>query len=198
MNPALFLLLFFQVRGVVYDPSGRPVEGAQVACGTETKTTDSRGAFEMSSACEAVVTKAGFEAAKVALAPGAQITLPLARTSERVVVTATGSPVAIEEAGVAADIFTSTDFSPPRAPFVQDLLRDVPGVDVVQSGQNGAVTSVFVRGGNSNATLVLLDGVPVTDPGGQLDFVHLTSAGLERMEVIRGPESALFGAEGAS
>jgi len=46
--------------------------------------------------------------------------------------------------------------------------------------------------------LVLLDGVPVTDPGGQLDFVHLTSPGLERMEVIRGPESALFGAEGAS
>ena len=59
MNPTLFLLLFFQVRGVVYDPSGRPVEGAQVACGAETKTTDLQGAFEVSSACAATITKPG-------------------------------------------------------------------------------------------------------------------------------------------
>ena len=198
MSPILFLLLFFQVRGVVYDPSGRPVEGARVACGPETKTTDSQGAFEVSSACEASITKPGFAEVKVALPAADQITLPLAATSERVVVTATGSPVAVEEAGVAADVFTAGDFAPPHAPFVQDLLRDVQGVNVAQTGQNGALTSVFVRGGNSTAALVLLDGVPVTDPGGQLDFVHLTSAGLDRMEVIRGPESALFGAEGAS
>ena len=198
MNPTLLLLLFFQVRGVVYDPSGRPIEGAQVACRSETKTTDSQGAFEVSSACEATVSKPGFATAKVALPAANPITLPLAATSERVVVTATGAPVAIEEAGVAADVFTTSDFAPPHAPFVQDLLRDVQGVDVVQNGQNGALTSVFVRGGDSTAALVLFDGVPVTDPGGQLDFVHLTSAGLDRMEVISGPESALFGAEGAS
>lgn len=198
MNPTLFLLLFFQVKGVVYDPSGRPVEGAQVACGQETKTTDLQGTFEVSSACAATITKPGFAPVKVALPTTDQITLPLAPTSERVVVTAAAAPIAIEEAGVAADVFTLNDFTPPHAPFVQDLLRDVQGVDVVQTGQNGALTSVFVRGGDSNEALVLLDGVPITDPGGQLDFVHLTSAGLDRMEVVRGPESALFGAEGAS
>ena len=57
---------------------------------------------------------------------------------------------------------------------------------------------MFARGGDSNAALVLLDGVPVTEPGGSLDFAHLTSAGLDRMEVVRGPESVLFGAEGSS
>ncbi|HEY7334065.1 MAG TPA: TonB-dependent receptor [Bryobacteraceae bacterium] len=198
MNPTLFLFLFFQVKGVVYDPSGRPVPGAQVVCGAETKTTDAQGGFEVSSACEATVTKPGFAAARVSLPAENRITLPLARTSESVIVTTAGAPVALEEAGIAADVFTSRDFEPPHAPFIQDLLRDVPGVDVAQNGQNGALTSVFLRGGNSNASLVLLDGVPVTDPGGSLDFAHLTSAGLERMEVVRGPESALFGAEGAS
>ena len=83
--------------------------------------------------------------------------------------------------------------------FVQNLLRDVPGLGVVQSGVgNGAITSVFARGGESDSALVLLDGVPVTEPGGGLDFAHLTSPGLERMEVIRGPESVLFGAEASS
>ncbi|HYK60750.1 MAG TPA: TonB-dependent receptor [Bryobacteraceae bacterium] len=205
MHPSLFLFLSFQaaqiqgaIQGVVYDPSGRPVPAAQVVCGTETKSTDAAGAFEVSSACEATITKSGFEPAKAQLPAERKITLQLARASERMVVTGTGAPVALEEAGVAADVFTARDFQPPHAPFVQDLLRDVPGVDVAQTGQNGALTSVFVRGGDSNAALVLLDGVPVADPGGSLDFVHLTSAGLDRMEVIRGPESALFGAEGSS
>jgi vitamin B12 transporter len=210
MNPTLFcflahhafavrfVFLLLQVRGVVYDPSGRPVPDAQVVCGTETKATDSQGAFEVASPCEATITKPGFAPAKASLPTENRITLELATASENVVVTAEAAPVAIEEAGVAATVFTASDFEPPHAPFVQDLLRDVPGVDVAQTGQNGALTSVFLRGADSTSALVLLDGVPVTDPGGSIDFVHLTSAGLDRMEVIRGPESALFGAEGAS
>jgi vitamin B12 transporter len=200
MTPILFLFLFFEVRGVVYDPSGRPVEGAQVACGAETTVTDAAGAFAMPSACQASFTKSGFAPAKVALAETNRITLALAPASEQVVVTATLAPLAIEEAGLAATVFTARDFEPPHAPFVADLLRDVPGIDVVQTGQNGALTSVFSRGGNSNATLVLLDGVPITGPGEapSVDFAHLTAAGIERMEVVRGPESTLYGAEGSS
>ena len=202
MTAAVFLLFLFQVRGVVSDPAGRPVQGAQVACGTEIHSTDSTGAFEMPSACEATITKPGFAPAKVALGAidpnGAQITLALAPSSDRVVVTATGAPLALEEAGVAATVFTSADFSAPHAPFVEDLLRDVPGLNIVQTGQSGALTSLFARGGDYDATLVLLDGVPITEPGGAIDFGHLSTAGLDRMEVIRGPESALFGAEASS
>ena len=153
----------------------------------------------MPAACEATVTKAGFAPLKVALGGTVnQITLALAPSSDRVVVTATGSPVTLEEAGVAATVFTSADFTPRNAPFVEDLLRDVPGLNIVQTGQNGALTTLFVRGGDYDATLVLLDGVPITEPGGSIDFANITSAGLDRMEVIRGPESALFGAEASS
>lgn len=197
----LFFLLFFDVRGIVSDPSGRPVEGAKVVCDSETKTTDARGAFDIPR-CEgtATITKSGFAGKSVVLVESGDnaVKLDLATASDRVVVTATGAPVSVEESGVAADVFTAKDFEPARGTFVQNLLRDVPGIDVVQTGQNGALTSLFARGGNSNAALVLLDGVPITEPGGSFDFAHLTSAGLDRMEVVRGPESVLFGAEGSS
>jgi vitamin B12 transporter len=155
--------------------------------------------------CEATITKPGFLPAKVKVAVPDQVsvdrvfvTLTLAPTSDRVIVTATGAPLALDEAGVAATVFTSADFQAPHAPFVEDLLRDVPGLNIVQTGQNGALTTLFARGGDSDATLVLLDGVPITEPGGRIDFGQLTSAGFDRMEVIRGPESALFGAEASS
>ena len=66
---------------------------------------------------------------------------------------------------------------------------------MVQTGRNGGLTSLFSRGGDSSSTLVLLDGMPLTDPGGAINLANLTNAGIDRMEVIRGPESALFGAE---
>jgi vitamin B12 transporter len=166
-----FYLLFFQVPGSVSDPNGQPAGSAKVVCGSETKSTDPHEVPDFPSVC---------------------------KTSESVVVTATRAPLAIEESGVAAEVFTAKDFEPARGAFVQNLLRDVPGLNVVQTGTNGAITSLFARGGESDAALVLLDGVPVTEPGGELDFAHLTSAGLERMEVIRGPESVLFGAEAPS
>ena len=143
----------------------------KVVCGSETQTSDARGVSDFPRVC---------------------------KTNDRVVVTATRAPLAVEESGVATDVFTAKDFEPTRGAFVQNLLRDVPGLSVVQTGRNGALTSVFTRGGESDSALVLLDGVPVTEPGGGLDFAHLTSAGLERMEVIRGPESVLFGAEASS
>jgi len=195
----LFLLLSI-VRGVVLDPAGRPVEGAKIACGAETFTTDSRGAFEFSKPCAAAIERPGFATKTVVLADlkDAEITLALAPVSDRVLVTASGSPVAMEEAGVAATVFTSRDFVARQFPFVEDLLRDVPGLAIVQTGRNGGLVSLFARGGDSDAAMVLLDGIPVTDPGGSLDFVHLTSTGLDRLEIVRGPESSLYGAEASS
>jgi vitamin B12 transporter len=200
MTTTLFLFLMYQVRGIVSDPSGRPVEGAQVVCGSETKSTDARGMVEFGAPCKATVSKPGFadQPAELGTSSDTQIALRLATASERVVVTATGAPLAIEDAGVAADVFTAKDFAPARGAFVPDLLRDVAGLAVVQTGNNGGLTSLFSRGGTSNSSLVLLDGVPITEPGGSLDFAHLTSAGLDRMEVIRTPESSLFGAEASS
>ena len=69
----------------------------------------------------------------------AEIKLALAPMSDRVLVTASGSPIAMEDAGVAATVFTSHDFAARQFPFVQDLLRDVPGLSVVQTGRNGGL-----------------------------------------------------------
>lgn len=202
MTPTLFLFLLFDVRGVVLDPTARPVEGARVSCGAGIASTDARGQFVLphGAGCVAEISKPGFATQSIRLdqSKDNQITLALAPSSDRVVVTATGAPVALEEAGVAADVFTARDFEARQYPFVQNILRDVAGLSVVQTGRNGGITSVFARGGSSSSALVLLDGVPLTEPGGSLDFVHLTSSGLDRMEVIRGPESALFGAEASS
>jgi vitamin B12 transporter len=200
MTPVFFFLLLSLVRGVVLDPTGRPVEGAKIACGPETSSTDSHGIFEFQKPCVATIEKPGFAPQTVALtdAKETEITLTLASLSDRVLVTAFGSPIAMDEAGVAANVFTSDDLSARQFPFVEDLLRDVPGLSIVQTGRNGGLTNLFARGGDSDTAMVLLDGIPVTDPGGNLDFAHLTSTGLDRVEVVRGPESALYGAEASS
>jgi len=78
---------------------------------------------------------------------------------------------------------------------VLDLLRRVPGAAVVQTGSWGAPASLFLRGGESNYVKVLVDGVPVNDAGGDFDFSTLTTDGIERIEVLRGPASVLYGSD---
>ena len=83
-----------------------------------------------------------------------------------------------------------------KATTVLDLLRTVPGLDVVQSGGAGTVTSLFLRGTNSTQTLVLVDGVPLNSPYfGGTDLSAVSTANVERVEVVRGPFSALYGSE---
>jgi vitamin B12 transporter len=81
---------------------------------------------------------------------------------------------------------------------VSDALREVPGASMVQSGSFGAVTSLFLRGGESRYTKVLIDGVPVNASGGFFDFSHLTTDNIERIEIVRGPSSVLHGADAAA
>jgi vitamin B12 transporter len=81
---------------------------------------------------------------------------------------------------------------------VSDALREVPGASLVQSGSYGAVTSLFLRGGESRYTKVLIDGVPVNAPGGFFDFSHLTTDNIDRIEIVRGPASVLYGADAVS
>jgi vitamin B12 transporter len=81
---------------------------------------------------------------------------------------------------------------------VSDALREVPGAALVQNGSYGAVTSLFLRGGESRYTKVLIDGVPVNAPGGFFDFSHLTTDNIDRIEIVRGPASVLYGADAVS
>lgn len=188
--------------GVVVDPSGRPVPGARVECAGKSTTTSPDGRFQLPGVarCDARISAPGFETVARELVPGtpARVELPVAGLSERIVVSATRRETNAEESGVAATIVTAGEMELRQSPDLADLLREIPGLDVVRSGRPGSVTSLFTRGGQSTATLLLVDGVPVNDPGGELNLAGVASNSLDRIEVVRGPESALFGAEAAS
>jgi vitamin B12 transporter len=189
-------------EGVVVDPSGRPVPRARVECARATVITGADGRFALPSAgaCRATISARGFETRQVDIVSGvpARVQLALAPRSESVVVTATRRSTAIEEAGAAATVFTAADLQIQGAPPLADLLREVPGLQVARSGRPGSLTAVYGRGGQATAMLVLVDGVPVNDPGGQVNLAGFSTTGLARVEVVRGPESALFGADAAS
>ena len=111
---------------------------------------------------------------------------------ERVVVTATR--LAGKDGGNVAVL--DADMIAARNPgSVVDILRDLPGVFVQQSGGRGSVVSIFTRGAKPNFTLVLLDGVKANDPtntrGGSYDFSTLDMNDIERIELVRGPASAI-------
>lgn len=108
--------------------------------------------------------------------------------------TKTGTP--IEQMTGAVTVIDEATIQALRVPTVAEVLRQVEGLDVVQSGGPGGQTSLFLRGGNSNHVLVLIDGVKVNNPTtGRFDAAHLTVDQIERIEVLRGSQSPLYGSE---
>ncbi len=112
-----------------------------------------------------------------------------------IVVTATKLPMPASATGHAVTVITGDDLRARGVRRVVDALRTVPGVAVAQLGGTGAVASVFMRGGESDYVQVLVDGVQVNDPGGTYDWAHLTTDDIERIEVVRGPASVLYGSD---
>ncbi len=111
---------------------------------------------------------------------------------ESIVVTATGTPTPQPQTSEATSVLGPLDLVL-RDDLVSSL-RLMPGTVVVQSGQLGALSSLFIRGGDSNANKIILDGVSVSDMGNQFDFGTLSTTSVERAEVYRGPDSSIYGA----
>ncbi|MGI9086453.1 MAG: TonB-dependent receptor [Chthoniobacterales bacterium] len=114
--------------------------------------------------------------------------------NSEIVVTATRLPIPENETPASVSLVPSEDFEAKQIERVADALREVPGISVVQSGAPGQLTSVFTRGLRSEHTQVLLDGIPVNQGlQGAFNFADLTVDDIDRIEVVRGPQSTLYG-----
>jgi len=119
-----------------------------------------------------------------------QVTLP------PVVVTATRTEIPQRDATSSISVITEQDIRDQEADAVLEVLRGVPGVDVVQSGSRGTIASLFIRGSESNQVLVLIDGVEVNSTTlGAFNLGHLTTENIERIEVLRGAGGTLYGSQ---
>ncbi|HEX5236716.1 MAG TPA: TonB-dependent receptor [Silvibacterium sp.] len=115
---------------------------------------------------------------------------------QSIVVTATGTPTPQAQVSASVTTIPATDFMD-RVDMV-DPLRQVAGFDVVETGQRVGSTSIFIRGGNSDANKVLLDGVPIENIGGVFDFAGLSTTGVASVEAYRGPNSVLYGSDASA
>ena len=196
------------LTGRVVDPSNTPVAGAVVflvvnGAATQSMVTDETGRFRLSApdsgSVELRVAVPGFRGDAIRLSGGSEIRdlgdlrLAVSAHSEAVLVSAAQVEIPLSEATPSVTVITAAELEAKQLQSVADALRSVPGLSVVRAGGTGGVTGVFPRGGESNFTLVFVDDVPVNAFGGEFDFAHLSTANVERIEVVRGPQSALFG-----
>lgn len=112
-----------------------------------------------------------------------------------ITVTALRTPVPRVAVPLNVSVVEGADLRARGVRSLAEALDDLPGITVVETGSFGGTTSMFVRGGESDYTRVLIDGVPVNSPGGGLDLAHLTVENVERIEVVRGPGSVLYGSD---
>jgi vitamin B12 transporter len=193
------------LTGTVVDQNGQPLPRAEVRvldrAGAATSHTfaDEGGRFRITTTtpdCRVAASLTGFQPATAACATTAvRLVLNVAPIAETVVVTATRTEAPASQVGASVTTFTADDLERRQLPQVAELLKSSPGAMVIRSGAPGAVTSLFIRGGESNYNKVLLDGIPLNEPGGTFNFSNVTTEGLERVEIVRGAQSALFGSD---
>jgi len=130
--------------------------------------------------------------------PGRPTPFPATPLTDETVVTPSRTETLLRETGSSVTVITAEQIRQRGQSSVLDVLRGVVGVDVVQQANPGSITSVFMRGANSNHTKVLLDGIPLNnpaDPSRSFDFGTLTVDNIERIEIVRGPQSIVYGSD---
>jgi vitamin B12 transporter len=114
---------------------------------------------------------------------------------EEVVITGTRTPVPGKESSLSYTVITGKEIEERQVTRVEEMLRTVPGVNVIQTGSQGGLTDLYIRGGESDHNQVLFNGIKLNNVGGSFNWSPLTVDNLERIEVVRGPMSALYGTD---
>jgi vitamin B12 transporter len=198
-----------KLHGEVRDPLGAVVTDAsvdlmrndQVVASTK---TDSEGAFTFNIAesgryrVRAAARSFQPTASPVVYASATgeaelSVTLATRTLTQQVTVTATGTPTPEAQTGASVTVMPEKDFR--YSLQVQDPLTLVPGLQVTQTGQMGGTTGLDIRGGTTDANKVLIDGVPANAIGGAVEFANLANVGVQSIEVLREPNSALYGSD---
>ena len=191
------------VKGTVLDPSGAPIEGAEIAAvsrlGVVAQTrSDTAGEFRLAlselTGVRLIIAAPGFATQTVNPAGAQTVRLAIAPQTDSIKVVGSALDVPLSAQGGSASVIPREEIRERNEGQAYDLLRYLPGVSVSQSGARGGVTSLFTRGGDYDFTLVQIDGVTINAFGGSFDFAHIPTDFLDRVEIIRGPQSAVYGA----
>lgn len=199
------------ITGSLSDPSGSAVVGARIVAQRidskenprETRSGD-EGKFSLTIAPGRYRLSIEHESfarveEEVSLAPGEtrkiDFHLELRRLAATVVVTAAAEPELASAAAARVDIVTRQQIEQRGDIFLTPLLASVPGASFSQLGPMGGATTFFLDGGNSNYTKVFVDGAPVNQPGGFVDFSNFTLDDVDKIEVVHGAASALYGSD---
>jgi vitamin B12 transporter len=202
------------LRGRVLDPLGAAVPNADVTLMRDAKSasathTNAEGLFEFavpdSDRYIVRVEASGFEkqdSAPIFVRAGStvslDVSLQIGSISQRIVVSATGSEMPDAQVGASVSVIDHAQLEDLNKLDVLEALRSVPGIQVLQSGRRGATTSVSIRGGSMTSSAfnkVLIDGIPMNDIGGAVEFGHVSTTGVERIEIFRGGNSVLYGTD---
>jgi vitamin B12 transporter len=198
-----------EIKIKVVDPQSAVVAGAQVVLTLPGSTTPAAVGITsgeglvvfrevQSEPYQVRVLAPGFAAKTADVSPSAEmvtVQLGLAPAAESVVVTATRSPVLTEAAGADVESLSGGQIQVMNPVSADDAIRFLPGAVVNTAGQQGGLSSLFVRGGDSTYNKVIVDGVTVNEPGGTFDFGTLPMTEADHMEFVRGAQSTLYGSD---
>jgi outer membrane cobalamin receptor len=203
-----------RLSGTVTDPSGSSVSGAQITAqlaGTSSVpvTTESTlgGGFALAlppGRYHIVVTRDSFltRETDITLQSGETskltVRLELAPLSSSVIVTGQIAPTIEEQTPAPNAILTSEQIIQRQAITLPDLLYTQAGISIARTGPVGGLTTLFLDGGNSNYTKVFIDGTPANEPGGNFDYSNLSLDNVDKVEVVYGAESTLYGSDAMS
>jgi len=124
--------------------------------------------------------------------------LDLEPLSANVIVTAQAEPVLASQTTAPISVITRDEIDARQSVGLTDALAFATGIAIGRTGAEGGTASVFLNGGNSNFTKVLVDGAPINPPGGAVDFSSLTVDNIDKVEIVRGAESAIYGSDAVS